>query len=181
MSANRLLQRFVYRVVSKLTDVIESGQCYAFIGSLKTCGRDPCLFMPIWIAKACNVELGERVSLNAFVHIWGDGGVVIGNRVMIGSHTAITTVTHDYTADCMKDTVIRKRVVIEDDVWIGTHCVVMPGVTIGKGAVIGAGAVVTKNVPPNAIVAGVPARLIKYREIASAASSARLSAVNRAP
>ncbi len=56
-----------------------------------------------------------------------------------------------------------KSVIIEDDVWIGTNAIILPGVTIGQGAVIGAGAVVTKDVSPYAIVAGVPARLIRYR------------------
>jgi acetyltransferase-like isoleucine patch superfamily enzyme len=54
-------------------------------------------------------------------------------------------------------------VVIEDDVWIGTRAIILHGVTIGRGAIIGAGAVVTKNVPPYAIVGGVPAKIIKFR------------------
>ena len=55
-------------------------------------------------------------------------------------------------------------IVIEDDVWIGANCVILPGVHIGYGAVVAAGSVVTRNVPSYALVAGVPAKVIKYRE-----------------
>jgi maltose O-acetyltransferase len=83
---------------------------------------------------------------------------------MIASHTAIVSLTHDYTRPDMRFApAIGASVVIEDDVWIGAHAVIMPGVTIGRGAVVGAGAVVRDDVPPFAIVAGIPARLIRYR------------------
>lgn len=87
----------------------------------------------------------------------------------IGSHTAITTLTHDHTREIMQATSVKEPVIIHDDVWIGAHCVIMPGITIGQGAVVGAGAVVTKDVEPHAIVAGVPARLLMYREITAPA------------
>jgi maltose O-acetyltransferase len=83
---------------------------------------------------------------------------------MIGTHAAISSLTHDYESDVMFETLVRKPVVIEDDVWIGSNAVVMPGVRLGCGSVVGAGAVVTQDVPPFAIVVGVPARIIKYRK-----------------
>lgn len=89
----------------------------------------------------------------------------IGNRVMIGSHTAITSVTHDYLADVMYGTVVTKRVIINDDVWIGAHAVILPGVSIGEGAVVGAGCIVSKDVPPYAVVTGIPGRVIRFRSI----------------
>jgi maltose O-acetyltransferase len=82
---------------------------------------------------------------------------------MIGSHTAISTVTHDFEAAIMYGTIVTGPIEIDDDVWIGTHAVVLPNVRIGKGAVVGAGSVVTRTVPSNAIVLGVPARVVKYR------------------
>lgn len=112
-----------------------------------------------------NVEIGEFCVVNSFVHIWaGKSGVKIGNRVMIASHTSITTLTHDYTNQNMRFiSAVDRAIIIEDDAWIGTHVVILPGVTIGKGAVIGAGSVVTKSVPANAIAVGTPVRVVKYR------------------
>jgi acetyltransferase-like isoleucine patch superfamily enzyme len=63
----------------------------------------------------------------------------------------------------MRHTAIAKPIVIEDDVWIGTHAVILPGVRIGRGAVVAAGAIVTRDVPAGVIVAGVPARIKKNR------------------
>jgi acetyltransferase-like isoleucine patch superfamily enzyme len=82
---------------------------------------------------------------------------------MVGSHTAISSITHDYSAEVMYGTVVLKPVVIGDDVWISAHAVILPGVTIGDGAVIGAGCVVTKDVLPRAIVVGVPGRVMCER------------------
>ena len=109
------------------------------------------------------IEIGDDVSIAAYVHIWGEGSVRIGNRVMIGSHSAITSVTHDHSVDPMRDTVVLGSVVIEDDVWVGAHAVILPGVTIRSGAVVGAGSVVTHDVPARAIVAGAPARVARMR------------------
>jgi len=133
--------------------------------TLGSCGRQVSFQMPVVFAQPDCIEVGDNVSFGGFVHIWGAGGVRIGNRVMIGSHTAISSVTHDYTQEIMITTIVKKPVVIGDDVWLGTHVLIMPGVTIGKGAVIGAGAVVTMDVPSGVIVAGVPARLVKARVI----------------
>jgi maltose O-acetyltransferase len=59
--------------------------------------------------------------------------------------------------------IVTKPVTIEDDLWIGANCVILPGITLHKGSVVGAGAVVTKDVPENAIAVGVPAKILKYR------------------
>lgn len=127
------------------------------------CGWGICIDKNVNFQGKKNITIGEDCVINSFVHIWaGPSGLVIGDRVMIASHTAITTLTHDYYAENMRfASVIDKRIIIDDDVWIGSHAVIMPGVSIGKGAVIGAGSVVTKNVKENTIVAGVPAKLIK--------------------
>lgn len=108
------------------------------------------------------IEIGEHSAIGSFVHIWGHGGVTIGNRVLIASHTTITSLTHDYSGENVRfGKIIAKPVVINDDAWIGTHAVIMPGVTIGKGAIVGAGSIVTKNVEAYTVVVGNPARFVK--------------------
>lgn len=110
--------------------------------------------------------MGDDVSTASFICIWEQDGIKIGNRVLIATHTTITSLTHDYIYENMPFApIIDKPVIIEDDVWIGFNAVINPGITIGKEAVVGAGAVVTKNVPSYVIVVGIPARILKYREI----------------
>ena len=108
--------------------------------------------MPVCVEGAENVEVGNNVGIAAFVHMWGGGGIRIGNGVMIGAHTAITSEGHDHTKECMYGTLTQNPVVIEDGAMIGTHCIILPGVTIGKGAVVGAGSVITTNVEAHTIV-----------------------------
>ncbi len=114
-----------------------------------------------------NIEIGNYVYLNHHVNLHAEfEKIKIGNFVMIGPFTYIGVTNHTYTSATIpmylqKDTY--KQVIVQDDVWIGGHAFIMPGITIGRGAIVAAGAVVTKNVEPYAIVGGVPAKLIKYR------------------
>jgi acetyltransferase-like isoleucine patch superfamily enzyme len=114
-----------------------------------------------------DVHLGMRPTLNAT-----RSTIRIGNKVIFGPEVTIRGGNHrtDLVGRFMSDiTEAEKRpeddlgVVVEDDVWIGTRAVIVHGVTIGRGAVVGAGAVVTKSVPPYAIVGGVPAKVIRFR------------------
>lgn len=86
---------------------------------------------------------------------------MIGDNVLIASHTIITSLTHDPNAEIYRETLIKKKVKIGNNVWIGAGAIILPGVTIGDGAIIGAGSVVTKDIPPNTIVAWVPAKFIR--------------------
>lgn len=113
------------------------------------------------------VIIGEFTQINAFTVIFGYSEVNIGRNVMIGPHCMISSGNHDF-----KQTEVPMRfapaltkgpTIIEDNVWIGSHCVITDGVKIGTEAVVGAGSVVTKDVQPFDIVAGVPARVIGNR------------------
>lgn len=109
-----------------------------------------------------NVSFGADCAVASFVHIWGGAGVTIGDDVLIASHVAITSQTHDATADSrgvtFRSTHESREVVIEKNVWIGSGAVILPGVRIGSGSIVGAGAVVDRDVEPGTVVVGVPAR-----------------------
>ena len=113
-----------------------------------------------------NITVGEYCSINPYTIIYGHGETIIGNHVMIAGHCMIIPNEHVYIS---KDKTIMDQgssstgIVIEDDVWIGHACSILDGVKIGKGAVIGAGSVVTKDIPPYTVVAGIPAKMIKGR------------------
>src|ERR1017187_5516080 len=123
--------------------------------SLKQCGQNVKFYLPIAIEGAFGVSIGNNVAIAPFLHIWGQGGVSIGNNTIIASHVAISSLTHDPDAIQVDKTLISKSIVIGNNVWIGSHAVIMPGIKIGDGAVIGSGSIVTKDVPENALIMGI--------------------------
>ena len=157
------MNSLLYRILARMVYLRDAFEKEALRRSLAKVGANCHFQTPIVISGADRVAMGDDVSIASFVHIWGEGGLTIGNQVMIGAGTCITTRDHDYEAKNMWTSSIEAPVVIGNDVWIGTHCVILPGVTIHDGAVIGAGAVVNRDVEARAIVAGVPARLLKLR------------------
>ncbi len=119
------------------------------------------LFPPFYTDCGKNITIGKRVFINAGCKFQDQGGITIGDDVLIGHNTVIATLNHALIPDDRGD-LIPSPVKIGDKVWIGSNSTILPGVTIGYGAVIAAGSVVTKNVPDNTIVAGVPAKIIKH-------------------
>jgi acetyltransferase-like isoleucine patch superfamily enzyme len=103
------------------------------------------------------VRIGDRVAINSFAKIFGHGGVEVGDDAQIGPGTLITTTDHDFRRDLEASF---HPVVIGKRAWIGANVTVLPGVTIGDYAVVGAGSVVNKSIPAYAIAVGVPARVI---------------------
>lgn len=112
-----------------------------------------------------NINVGEGFAANYNVIILDIAPVNIGDYCMIGPNTLITTVNHPFSPKGRREKKAQaKPVKIGNDVWIGGNCIILPGVTIGNNVIIGAGAVVTKDVPDNSLVVGVPARKIKELE-----------------
>jgi maltose O-acetyltransferase len=125
-------------------------------------GKDVCLLMGIEVRNGRNVSLGDRVVVNRRVLLDGRGGhLVIGSDVDIAQETNIWTLQHDVHSDLHMDS--GGDVVIGDHVWIASRATILPGVHIGPGAVVACNSVVTRDVPPMAIVAGAPARVIGQR------------------
>jgi acetyltransferase-like isoleucine patch superfamily enzyme len=123
---------------------------------------------PYVLIKAYNgkINIGKNCTVNDYSILYGHGDLIIGDDVHIAAHTVIVPMNHIYQdpkVPISQQGISKIGVTIEDDVWIGVSTVILDGVKIGKGAVIGAGAVVTKSVPAYSVAAGVPARVIKQR------------------
>lgn len=112
------------------------------------------------------IDIGENVAIGDFCHIAAINHVEIGNNVLMGSHILITDHQHGNPRENLEVPPINRKlyskgeVIIGNNVWIGDNVVIMPDVIIGDNAIIGANSVVTKNVLSNAVVAGVPAKLV---------------------
>ena len=117
------------------------------------------------------ISIGQNCSFGAFNHITAINSIIIGNNVLTGKWVTITDNSHGNTSlndlqihPLDRRMVSKGKVFISDDVWIGDKATILPGVTIGKGAVVAANSVVTKNVRPYTIVAGIPAKEIGARQ-----------------
>jgi acetyltransferase-like isoleucine patch superfamily enzyme len=110
--------------------------------------------------RRTRVEIGENSHVNRDCVLDVRGGLRIGDNVSVSAEVSIVTIAKLATS---RGPAERKPVVIEDNVWIGTRAIVMPGVTIGRGAIVGAGAVVIRDVPPLAVMFGSPARAVGKR------------------
>lgn len=121
------------------------------------------LFPPFYTDFGKNITIGKNVFINSGCHFQDQGGIVIGDNTLIGHNVVLATINHD-----LNPLNNRKNhyapINIASNVWIGANATVLPGVTIGEWAVIAAGAVVTKDVPPYTVVGGVPAKVIKTVE-----------------
>lgn len=113
------------------------------------------------------IFIGDRAHIGEGTLIHSGLSIGIGNDVIIGPQNVIVDSDHQYedlSVPMNQRPLTFEKVTIEDDVWISSNCVITKGVTLCKGSVIGAGAVVTKDIPSYAIAAGVPARVIKKRK-----------------
>lgn len=121
------------------------------------------VYDPRHISIGSDTIIGEKASLDGRKQLpQSSGGLIIGDHVDIASEVMIWTSEHDIHDPSMK--AIEEKVIIEDYVFIGPRAIILPGVTLGQGSVIAAGAIVTKNVPSLAIMAGVPAKQIGTRK-----------------
>lgn len=123
-------------------------------------GRNFSLFPPFYTNCGINTVIGNGVFINSGCHFQDQAGITIEDDVLIGHNVIITTLNHLQDPKRRSDMLLG-AVHIEKQVWIGANVTICPGVRIGYGAIIAAGAVVTKDVPPLTVVGGVPAKIIK--------------------
>ena len=147
------------------------GSNFITVGNNSSLGKN--IVLTVWKRKESkynspSISIGNRCSIGDDAHITAINKIVIGNNVLTGKKILITDNSH---GESIREQLVippSKRVlyskgpvIIDDNVWIGEKVSIMPGVHIGKGAIIAANTVVTKDVPPNCVVGGIPAKMIK--------------------
>ena len=134
-------------------------------GLFKNSGRKINIEKGAYFGDGAQIEIGDNSGIGINCRV--SGPVIIGDNVMMGPDVVILTKRHKF--DRVDIPMLEQgfdspgQVTIGDDVWIGTRSIILPGVSIGKGVIIGAGAIVTKDVPEYAVACGNPARVVKYR------------------
>jgi acetyltransferase-like isoleucine patch superfamily enzyme len=149
------------RCVISIAGRAKQGKCYAV-----EIGADSVIHDSTIIATHGGyVHIGSRVTLHPFSVIYGYGGVVIGDGTRIATSTVIVASTHGMDDPCSKiaDSWSGEGITIGEDVWLGAGVRVLDGTTVGNRSVIGAGAVVTKDIPAASVAVGVPAIVVKHR------------------
>jgi acetyltransferase-like isoleucine patch superfamily enzyme len=145
------------------------GDVYLDHGAYLHCGDQT------WCEGAGGIAIGRGSYVGPYCVLFGMGGIEIGEQVMIAPGAVLSSVQHpwdDPSRPMYEQPRVYGKIAIEDDVYVGSNAVVTPGVRIGRGAVIGAGAVVTHDVPAYAVAVGVPARLQFSRLLASGPAAA---------
>ena len=162
----KIIQQFVY--LYPTTPLGSQLRQNYYLHKFRKCGNSLILFTHVHIESPENITIGNNISVNRGCLIDASGGdISLGNNILIGPNTVLRAAGHIFTE---RDTPIRNQnhtrgiIVIEDDIWLGANITILPNVTIGKGSVIGAGAVVTKDIEPYSIAVGVPCKKIKTRE-----------------
>ncbi|MFF5011693.1 acyltransferase [Streptomyces sp. NPDC001165] len=134
--------------------------------TLQGCGELLCVFPDVTMHYPLNIRIGTEVFINRGVNITAPAPVTLGDHSLIGPYTVINSGNHRFS-DAQRR--IRDQghdiapITIGSDAWLGAHVTVLAGVRIGEGAVVGAGAVVTRDVPAHAVAVGVPARVVAHR------------------
>lgn len=157
---------YLYECASKITSELNSSyhtlheiqKIFAKLTRTET-DRSLKLHPPFYTECGINIHLGRRVLINSGCTFQDQGGIFIGDDCQIGHNVTILTLNHGLEKDD-RATLYPSKVVIGNNVWIGSGSIILPGVTISDNAVIGAGSVVTKKVEPDSKVAGNPARPI---------------------
>lgn len=116
-----------------------------------------------------NITMGNNVHSGPGCELDGAGAILIGNGLIFAPEVCVYTRTHNFNSPDLRaipydNRMITANVIIGDYVWIGRRVIVLPGVQIGKGAVVGAGSIVSKDIPDYAVAVGNPAKVVKYRD-----------------
>ncbi len=142
-----------------------TGWCrYKSLRQIIKVGKGTKIGTKVYVGLGKNISIGNYCQINSNIRL---SNVIIGDYVMIARNTIFSGAMHEYSSKDVPMVLQGEKAVnitqVENDVWIGLNCIILPGINISKGSIIGAGAVVTKNTEPYGIYAGVPAKLIRKR------------------
>lgn len=158
---NRSLLRFFRRTSGKLGLLIR----YILIRNLaRECGDNVSIHPNVYLFNVEHISFGDNVSVHPLCYIEGVGELSIGDNVSIAHNSSIMTTNHgwsDTSKPIKYNEQTNSKVIINSDVWVGCGCRILSGVEVGSRSIIAAGAVVVKNIEPNSIVGGIPAKVIK--------------------
>ena len=124
-------------------------------------GRDVVFYHGYEVRAARRLRVGEKTSVGNGTVLDARGGITIGRNVNISTQVQVWTGQHDWQSPTFAFE--SRPVFVGDNAWLSARCIILPGVTVGNGAVVAAGAVVAKNVPDGVVVAGVPAQIVRHR------------------
>ncbi|MBE7342445.1 DapH/DapD/GlmU-related protein [Staphylococcus haemolyticus] len=127
----------------------------------KTVDSEFRLSLPFTTDFGKNIIVGKKVFINSGCRFQDQGKIEIGDNSFVGHNVVIATINHDFKP-ARRGTLHLQPVKLESNTWIGSNSTILPGVTVGKNAVVAAGSIVTKSVPANTVVAGNPAKVIKH-------------------
>lgn len=157
LRAGRLLERFNATSVGELEE-----RRRLLVELLGDVGEDVAIRPPLFVDYGYQISIGARTFINAGAMILDVGRVRIGADVQVGPSVQLLTPTHPLDPDVRRTGVeAAEPITVEDNVWLGGGVIVCPGVTIGRDAVVGAGAVVTADLPPRVLAVGNPARVVR--------------------
>lgn len=157
------------RSIRHLFDLISRALKTYSIKDFDTCGTGVLIKQNVFISHPQKVQLGNNVYIGPNCDFFSAGGLIVEDGTVIGSNVVVMTSTHNYNSSDLNtlpfdDRNVLNPVKIEKFCWVGTNAIILPGVTIGEGSVIGAGSVVTHDIPKLTVCAGNPVKVIKQRD-----------------
>lgn len=164
----------MYKLINRLLLFLEKKKKEAeyirLKNSMKYCGSNVKLESSCHIIVPQNFEIGDNSSISSYTVVFATFGVNIGKNCLISSNCTISSYNHiqksdNRVRDVEEDYKFSKKVKIGDNVWIGMNSCILPGVSIGQNSIVGAGSVVTKNIPENEVWVGNPAKCVKKLDI----------------
>lgn len=155
-----ILKVGIAKILIRLFDFVEKESIKCEKSKLAFCGTKVVFGKGVVFASPSKISIGNNTHIGNYSHLMGEGTIEIGEWCQFSSFVIIATANHNIDGNLYYNNVTYKKVVTGNNVWIGANSIILAGVKVGDNSVIAAGAVVTKDVPSNIVVGGIPAKQI---------------------